>query len=503
MPKQEELKPKNTEKEESLADSKKIDLYINNQDGQEQGISVMNVFSTLGKRFHIYVFVMIIGLLAGLLVPTLMYSFKDKDESAVAIIGLDYANAEEGKAPDGSDLDISYLKSSYIIQNALNDVTLSKSVSAAQVQSNLKITGILTDETRQKMEVINELKEAKNNQYATLLAEFQLKYRAQYIISLNNGFANGNKKVTLSSDDLSHLLSAVTRSYNDYFIETYQDIALPADQISAMNVDLLDYLDILDKASEFLSALASYCDNRDNLVSDFRSKDGLSFKELAKTIRTLRDASINDIYANIYLNNVCKDRYLLLSSYYSRRQEIQSRLAALQDEIESVHYTLENYTPDAVVIKTPGGADVGPIEVNSEYYNSLTLQYMELQATKTELEREKATLDYRINQLEGGDATPEQKAAVQADVDAVLVKANSLYAMVNSYSQELFNSNAYQNRYMHSVTTSERESLKDNLKMFLMGAGGGFGLGLVIWIADAFIIEFKRVKKVTEVKEAE
>ena len=51
------------EQNESLADSKKIDLYINNNGEGEQGISIMNVFSTLGKRFHIYVFVMIIGLL--------------------------------------------------------------------------------------------------------------------------------------------------------------------------------------------------------------------------------------------------------------------------------------------------------------------------------------------------------------------------------------------------------------------------------------------------------
>ena len=70
-------------KEEKLDSSKKIDLYINNSDADsEQGISVMNFFSTLGKRFHLYVFVMVIGLLVGLLVPTMMYTFKDKKESA-------------------------------------------------------------------------------------------------------------------------------------------------------------------------------------------------------------------------------------------------------------------------------------------------------------------------------------------------------------------------------------------------------------------------------------
>ena len=502
MPDKEE-KVKVAKQEESLLDSKRVDLHISNEGDAEQGISIMNVFSRLRQRFHFYVYVMIIGLLAGLLVPTLMYTFKDKSESAVAIIGLDYASAEEGKAPDGNDLDISYLKSSYIVQNALDNVTLTKEVSTAQVQSNLKITGILTDETRQQLEVINELKEAKNNQYATLLAEFQLKYRAQYIISLKNGFANGNKKVTLSSDDLSHLLSAVTNAYNDYFIETYQDIVLPADQIAAMNVDLLDYLDILDKTSAFLTSLADYCDTRADLVPGFRSSDGLSFSELSKTIITLKDANINDIYANIFLNNVCRDKYLLLSSYYSRKQDITVRLSTLNETIAAVKTAIDNYVLDSITIKTPGGADVGPIEINSGYYNSLVLQYTDLQDQKTSLEKEQAVLDYRIGQLEGGDATPEQKAAVEAQVNTVLERASDIYALVNKNSQELFNSNAYQNRYMHSVTTYESEKFTDNLKSFAIGAGVGLALGVLIWICDAFILEFRAVKKANEMKEAE
>ena len=111
MPVKKQDEPVVTNKqEESLADSKKIDLYINNDNDGEQGISLMNVFSTLGKRFRIFVWVIIIGLLAGLLVPTLIYTFKDKKDSAVAILGLDYANAEQGLAPDGSELDISYIK---------------------------------------------------------------------------------------------------------------------------------------------------------------------------------------------------------------------------------------------------------------------------------------------------------------------------------------------------------------------------------------------------------
>ena len=202
----------------------------------------MNVFSTLGKRFRIFVWVIIIGLLAGLLVPTLIYTFKDKKDSAVAILGLDYENAEQGLAPDGSELDISYIKSSYVVQNALNSVKLSKNLNVAQVQSNLVVTGILTDETKQKLDILDDLKEAKNNDYGKILQNLELEYRAQYIISIGNVFKDGNRKFTVPSEDLSKLLNAVTTSYANYFVETYLSNILPNNYLDVINVDALDYL---------------------------------------------------------------------------------------------------------------------------------------------------------------------------------------------------------------------------------------------------------------------
>ena len=171
-------KKKAIKQTETLEDSKKIDLYINNQDEQEQGISITNVFATLGKRFKIFGWLMLSTLLLGLLVPTLMYTFKIKKEQAVSVLSLDYEQAEEGKDPNGAELDITYLKSSYIVNNALKNVTLSKKLSTAQVQNNIKITGILTDETKQQKEILDKLLEEKNSEYGKLIQKFVLEYQS-------------------------------------------------------------------------------------------------------------------------------------------------------------------------------------------------------------------------------------------------------------------------------------------------------------------------------------
>ena len=136
--------------ETNIIDSKKIDLYINNNnEDANDGISIMNIFSFMRERFKIYVFVLLIAFLVGIIVPLLIYNLKDKKEEAIAVLGLDYEKADEGLAPDGKKLDISYLKSSYIIQTAIDNVVLSKNVGVSQVQSSLTITGVLTDETKQ------------------------------------------------------------------------------------------------------------------------------------------------------------------------------------------------------------------------------------------------------------------------------------------------------------------------------------------------------------------
>ena len=500
----EKLKEPNiTNKEESLADSKKIDLYINNDSNEEQGISIMNVFSTLGKRFHLYLWVMIIGLLAGLLAPTLIYTFKDKKDSAVAILGLDYANAEEGLAPDGSKLDISYIKSSYVIENALNKVTLSKKLTTSQVQSNLVITGILTDETKQRLDILDDLKEAKNNDYSKILQNLELKYRAQYIISISNVFKDNNRKFTVPSEDLSKLLGAITTSYSEYFIETYRSRDLPGNYLAAINAEALDYLDILDDISYALSYLENYCRSHASIIPNFRSTDGISFSDLANQIAMFRDGQIDYIYSYVYLNNISKDKSLQLTRYQYQLRQAELDKQEITTNITDLKNAIDNYQFSVTKVPAPDGQSWTSIEVKDDDYNTLVRRLTSLNEQKSALEERIKILQDRIDKLGGPDATAEQKANAEEYVSNALTVSTEIYDLVTKSAKELFASNAYQNAYMHTIVTTDTEKFSDNLKMFLIGAGAGLGIGLIMWIADAFIIEFKEVKRVNDLREGQ
>ena len=506
MPEQkEQLEPKKKVKKEpeSLEDSKKIDLYINNnQEDQEQGISIMNIFSTLGKRFKIFGWLILCTFLVGLLVPTLIYQFKDKKDQAVSILSLDYAGAQVGKDPYGNNLDITYLKSSYIVNNALNNVTLSKKLSTAQVQNNIKITGILTDETKQQKEILDKLLEEKNNEYGKLIQQFVLRYRPQFIITINNVFKTNNDKVVLPANDLQHLLSAITESYNEYFVDTYQDKTLPNDYLSAINEETLDYLETLDEVSNSMNYLASYCDSRAALLPNYRTTEGVSFSDLAKTIRRLKSTDIDYIYSYISLNNVYKDKLVLKTYCEMQKRQAELDLVETNANITTLQNSIDNYKNGKVVVNTTDGGT--PIEVphTDAEYNRLVLELTQMNEHKSALQERIEMLADRLTKLDGPEATAEQKANAQQFIGNALADARAVFTLVNKSSQELFASNAYKNRYMHTITTAEQEGLKDNLKLFALGAAAGLAVGLVIWIGDAFIIEFRNVRKANENKEA-
>ena len=490
----EEIKT-NEQANESLVDSKKIDLYINNNDNVDAGgISIMNIFGYMKQRFHIFAFIILITFIIGLLVPFMMYSLKDKNEEAIAILGFDYEGAEEGLAPDGSKLDISYIKqSSFLIQNALANVELSENLTAALIQSNITIAGVLTDETKQQQEIMDKLKAEKSTDYAKMVQSFSPKYKAQYIISLKNGFkaSENSKKINLPNKELSQLLSAILNAYVDYFNETYRDSVLPSNQLDAIDTNTLDYLDILDEVYNYLTYLENYCLARKDYVSGFRASDGMSFSDLASIIHTVKNSDIDYIYSYIYLNNVSKDPNLQITNYKYQKRQANLDLVEVNEAINTTKNSIDNYKADKVVVSSVDSTQTTTVDVNSDYYNNLVLELSTLNERKTALEERITVLDKRIEMLEGTPATAEQVSKAESYINTALANANIIYNIVYNHSDELVNSNAYQNQYMHAIITSDSDSIKDSMKLFLIGAGAGLFIGLAAWAVDAFILEIR------------
>ena len=343
--------------------------------------------------------------------------------------------------------------------------------------------------------------EVKNNDYSKLLQQFKFHYRAQYFVSLNNIFRTNNEKIVLSSTDTSRLLSAIMDAYNDYFVKTYQYKSLPTNSLDAINVATLDYLDVLDEISVFYDYMEDYCIDRAGSLPGFRTSNGKSFNDLASMINTMKNTEIDDYYSYIYLNHISKDKSQALTNYKIQKRDAEYQLAEISANITTTQNSIDNYKPDKVKINNADGTGSVEVDVYPDAYYNLILHLEDLNNQKSSLARTIAILTDRIAMLEGPDATDEQKANAQGYVDNAMENANRTYSLVNWTAKELFKSNAYKSKYMHTVTTYESEKLSASLKMFLIGGAAGLGIGLIAWVADAFIIEFKAVRKANERKE--
>lgn len=477
-------------------DNQKVELYINHDNAHdEEGINLLNVFSNMKKRFLFFLPLMFILIILGLVVPVLMYETKAKNDNTIVVIGFEYEGSEEGLAPDKTILDVNYIKSSYIIQEALNSITLDNTPSISSIANNITVSGILTSDTQQQLEVIYALSES-DDKYLQYLQEFELKYRAQYIVTLENGFKSGNSKVTLNSNDLEHLLNAITNAYSNYFIETYNDVKLVENRLESLNQDSYDYLDLLDEVKSYLTYLNNYCNEKYAVAPWFRASDGLSFNDLSNIIYTMSDIDIDYIYSYIYLNNISKDKESQLTIYNYEKRQAELDLAEINTNIASLEASIAAYKSDKVVIATTDGNQSTEAEVTSDYYNGLINKQIELNEEKSSLEKQISVLSDKITNLEGSTASAEQIAKAETHVEESLNNALSLYELVNNHTIELFNSSAYKNNYLTTIETTENGStLMDNMKKIVIGVAIGVVLSISIWCVDALIIEIKRDKK--------
>ena len=322
-----------TEKKESST----VEVVVKREpDENVTELDLVQVFVNMGKKRRIYAWIIIACLLVGLAAPLLMAELAERNETVSAVITLRYPEAAQQLAPDGTSLDMNYLSSSYIIQNALNKAKLAINVPISTIERNLSIDSLLSEDTRQKLEVVEKLTD-ESKDYGEVL-NVRYVYEGRYIVKLKNGFStdpDAKKKVYLSGADLSNLLNAIISSYNDYFFETYMDMKLPDDTTDSYASEELDYVERLDNMVELLNALSRYCTDKEKEdYLNFRSlNDGLSLTDINDVIRLVRDIDVDYLYAYVYFNSISKDPDSIMTKFAYQLRNMEMDLTRISDSI--------------------------------------------------------------------------------------------------------------------------------------------------------------------------
>ncbi|MBP5461080.1 MAG: hypothetical protein J6Y20_03030 [Lachnospiraceae bacterium] len=481
----------------SIEKDSQINVVVNRPDGEESGIDLMRVFHVMRVKRRVYAWVLILCMVLGMCAPLLMYQWQAHMVRVSSVVTLNYKLPSGKKvssltAPDGKELDLSQLTSAYVLQGALDQVSLPSAVTVSRLRDNIRIDRILTEESRRQQEVASKMLQDKTNAAYTQLQSVKLTYINQFIVALDNGFGG----VNLSDSDLRNLLDQVLKSYNAYLAKTYADMYLPADEVSIIDVDSLDVMESLDLLRDAMDNLYSYCDSKPKDIRAYRSwSDGRSLEDLKVYIETLQSVNVDYLYSYVYANSIAEDRNTMISKYQYRLRNAQQSLAEINGNIATMKAIIDSYKPDQIFVDNQSSDTTKATKVTTDYYNQLVLELASDYRSAASLEIRIADLEDKISALQTGNTTKDI-AEAKEELRRAIDVCSEAYRQVYDHMQEIVERPFYTTYLEFSSAQGEAEGfLGTNVKKMAVGAVAGAFIACGLWFVSAFVAELKRANR--------
>ena len=518
--------------QQPLENDRQIQLVVNRPDTDETTIDLGNVFQNMKNRRRLFAWVLVLCLTVGVCAPLLLYQInkapltvssvvmlryeapvkviqKDDDGKEKEVIPEDpeYALVTDLSAPDGSELDLNQLTSSYVLQTALDETQLSKPITAGQLRSNIKIQTVPTEESNRSKEAIQGLADMKNADAYKQLQSMELKYENYFVVSLTNGFGDEDSKakIELTDEELRLLLDKILTVYNDYLVQTWADIRMPSDAFSVIDVQAEEPLDCLEELNTGLMSLTAYCNQQTDSVRSYRSwKTGRSLNDLAESLETFRKIAVEPRIADTVQNGITRDKASLLTSQRYLLRVAESDLEKVNADIQETDKLLASYKNNEIYVTTQDTDAAKTTKEATEQYNELVRKQQENYQKATELKTKIADLKDRIQKLEAAGET-EVSLETEADLRQVVAEAQALYTEVREHMEMLLESPMYKTYETHSAPQGkERSFLASSAKKMIIGGIAGAVIACGLWFLAALMTEFSKNQKAPEKrKEAE
>ena len=432
-----------------MSEEKNISLILKQPEDESETVTIS--FGSIFRQMKRYLLVWIVlAAVLAMLTTSFVFLFSGRivTSSITALVSFNYSGIESGKAPDGSTFDVNKIKSPNVIENALDDVGESSSLSE-NIRSNISIKGIIPDDALDKISlyqsVYSQGDSAALDAVNSLLAIGY--YPSYYVINFDYAAAG------ITIDDGKKILDRILENYQDYFFRTYgYNEALG---ISVVAVDYKDYdypeaVDVFDSTLDSLKQYVQKLSNDD--TTNFRSNEtGYTFSDLLTTIDTVKSADLDVLSSYITINNITNDKEMLLTYYQYRIDEMERERKVSQSELDSVTNSINEYEKDTLLVFGNGnGAENGETTYQqaSEKYDELINQKIEIQDS---VSRCSQRIEYYKDRI---SAMNENSGTVKVDSEEVEKKLSSLYDKIkdlidvtNKTADEYYETVTFANAY--------------------------------------------------------
>lgn len=464
-------------------------------------IDLLHIFVNMWQKKRIYAWVIILCLLVGLATPLLMAELAEKSESVSAVLTLNYAGANRQLAPDKTPLNLSYITSSYVLQQALAQTKLTTPISLSSLAGNINVEMLLSEDTRQQLEVMSQVQSvsSKSADVIESVQDVEYIYENQVIVTLDNGFGDGSereKKVYLEGSELAALLNNIVTAYSEYFYTTYNAWTLPEQNIANIDRENLDYVEQLDKINTVMRTLSRYCTDEEKAdYLNYRSKiDGMSFADINKTINLISKVNINYLYSYVYYNWASKNKSEMLTKLNYSARSLQRDYDTLMENIATNSEVIANYKNENIVVAMQDGSTTQLSSAVTDYYNEQVLLQADYYAQKAELAESIADVNDKIEGFTNSGSSAARTSQIETEMDRTYALCAAIYDQVYQHAKEILDSDAYRSSFMTIMDATyygEGFLSAGTIKKTLIGGAVGVVAALVLWCCDGFVVELK------------
>ena len=408
------------------------------------------------------------------------YATNNQVYSAQSIIKYTYAKAEEGKTPNGADLDVSEIFSSTVVKEAIENLGLSTNVD--RIRSGGTVTGIIPDDVQTTQEAKMEKGEDVEEYHPT-----------EYVVALS---VSSSYSTEYARTMLDEILSCYFASFGEKYVD-YSTIPNNAAALDGQNYDYIEQAEILNNAvDEITSSLGSCQSAHPEFVS---STTGLSLADLFDEYTYVSDVEIPYLFSEILGGRLTQNREVLLKKYQDRYNSYimdgnvdSEKVAAVLEVIQS--YGDKNrdgslyYQGTDSASGNSGGFVLGDVyeEDNdvdrTTVYDDLISDYVMILNRQSNNTIDAAYCQYIINTFQdapAGDTAANQaftQQSVEEEISALQSRLNSLYEPLSLTMKEY---NEYCGAVNLGILSSTTVSEKINVKLYiLLGVAVFFVLGI-------------------------
>lgn len=408
------------------------------------------------------------------------YATNNQVYSAQSIIKYTYAKAEEGKTPNGADLDVSEIFSSTVVKEAIENLGLSTNVD--RIRSGGTVTSIIPDDVQTTQEAKMEKGEDVEEYHPT-----------EYVVTLS---VSSSYSTEYARTMLDEILSCYFASFGEKYVD-YSTIPNNAAALDGQNYDYIEQAEILNNAvDEITSSLGSCQSAHPEFVS---STTGLSLADLFDEYTYVSNVEIPYLFSEILGGRLTQNREVLLKKYQDRYNSYimdgnvdSEKVAAVLEVIQS--YGDKNrdgslyYQGTDSASGNSGGFVLGDVyeEDNdvdrTTVYDDLISDYVMILNRQSNNTIDAAYCQYIINTFQdapAGDTAANQaftQQSVEEEISALQSRLNSLYESLSLTMKEY---NEYCGAVNLGILSSTTVSEKINVKLYiLLGVAAFFVLGI-------------------------